>query len=78
MNRQTLKTEKLLSSSPSTENRLVLERLSPCVVSNIKIKMDYISSILVNLFLMKLVRISGFSSLFLAIAVFSAHFARDC
>ena len=33
---------------------------------------------LVNLFLIKLVRISGFSSLFLAIAVFSAHFAREC
>ena len=31
---------------------------------------------LVNLFLIKLVRISGFSSLFLAIAVFSAHSAR--
>ena len=33
---------------------------------------------LVNLFLIKLVRISGFSSLFLAIAVYSAHFAREC
>ena len=33
---------------------------------------------LVNLFLIKLVRISGFSSRFLAIAVFSAHFAREC
>ena len=33
---------------------------------------------LVNLFLANLVRISGFSSLFLAIAVLSAHFAREC
>ena len=33
---------------------------------------------LVNLFLTNLVRISGFSSLFLAIAVLSAHFAREC
>ena len=32
---------------------------------------------LVNLFLLKLVRISGLSSLLLAIAVFSAHFARE-
>ena len=31
------------------------------------------SNFLVNLFLLKLVRISGFSSLFLAIAVLSAH-----
>ena len=31
-----------------------------------------------NLFLIKLVRISGFSSLFSAIAIFSAHFAREC
>ena len=34
--------------------------------------------VLVNLFLANLVRISGFSSLFLAIAVLSAHFAREC
>ena len=34
--------------------------------------------LLVNLFLTNLVRISGFSSLFLAIAVFSANFAREC
>ena len=33
---------------------------------------------LVNLFLTNLVRISGFSSLFLAIAVLSAHFPREC
>ena len=33
---------------------------------------------LVNLFLPNLVRISGVSSLFLAIAVLSAHFAREC
>ena len=33
---------------------------------------------LVNLFLIKLVRISGFSSLFVAIAVFSSHFAGEC
>ena len=33
---------------------------------------------LVNLFLLKLARISGFSCLFPAIAVFSAHFAREC
>ena len=33
---------------------------------------------LVNLFLTNLVRISGFSSLFLAIAVLSALFAREC
>ena len=33
---------------------------------------------LVNLFLTNLVRISGFSSLFLAIAVFLALFAREC
>ena len=32
---------------------------------------------LVNLFLIKLVRISGFSSLFSAIAVFPEHFARE-
>ena len=32
---------------------------------------------LVNRFLLKLMRISEFSSLFLAIAVFSAHFARE-
>ena len=33
---------------------------------------------LVNLFLTNLVRISGFFSLFLAIAVLSAHFPREC
>ena len=32
---------------------------------------------LVNLFLIKLVRISGFACLFLAIAVLSAHFAPE-
>ena len=34
--------------------------------------------VLEKLFLIKLVRISGFSSIFLAIAIFSAHFAREC
>ena len=33
---------------------------------------------LVNLFLAKFVRIAGFSFVFLAIAVFSPHFAREC
>ena len=33
---------------------------------------------LVHLSLIKLVRISGLASLFLAIAVLSAHFAREC
>ena len=33
---------------------------------------------LVNLFFVKLARLSGFSSLFLVSAVFSAHFAREC
>ena len=33
---------------------------------------------LAKLFLIKLVRISRFSSIFLAIAVFLAHFAREC
>ena len=35
-------------------------------------------NVLVNLFLTNLVRISGLSSLFLAIAVLSALFAREC
>ena len=35
------------------------------------------SYFLVNLFLIKLVGIYGFSALFLAIAIFSAHFPRE-
>ena len=51
---------------------------SPNNLEGKKYSLESIDFFLVNLFLTNLVRISGFSSLFLAIAVFSAHFAREC